>query len=797
MMVAFSAGDAAYWALAIFLVLLGVGSLVALVKLGRLFDRVSSFVRGTERDLLPVVVKTGGTVDRVNYQLDKLDTVTDSAVSMADSADTAVRAVSTAIATPVEKVSGLAAGIAHGFSSFKKSRNVSDAMDAAKDAARRREQRSGRGPAGRRADAPVDGTPDADSDPHARAEAGPLAEASPDAAPRPGAGPARRASVERRVGPRGRGRASRPDASAAGPGYDRRHAHDRRAPRGLPLVLRVEGPPPAAVSVAGPTRRRPVDAPHERRDAAADAVLPRSRAASRAADHDRAEVLPHARHRGGRPRHLPPDVLRDARQLLVRAVLQGRRDRVRDRVHARPPEARLGRLWVSVHAGDPELGLGPDEVADLPLGSGSGCPRSGSCSFRRRRTSGRSAGPGPCGPDSEIYYDWGEEAGCGEPDCLPGCTRCERFLEFWNLVFMEYELHADRTLTPLPKQNIDTGLGLERTARIVQQVPSVYDTDGYQLIMSWIAEQSGVAYGDSPDRDEGAPDPRRPRPRDDVPRRRRRRSRRTKVAATSCAGSSGGPSTRRAGSGSSDVYRVDGVVADQMGDAYPELRENAREIEDVVRQEEERFTETLERGMKLFEELAGDDGDHRRAGVHARRDLRVPDRAHDRARARSAVRQSTSTAYQREDGRHREISRGTGEKRLLQRAADFARDAGFETDFVGTRRSTCSRRSARSRSSATAPSSRSCASRRSIPPAAARSPTRASSSSTATRRYGRSSSTRTGSTATRRLSSAARALRRATACAPSCPGSSGSRRWPTTRRRTSSRPRCARCSAST
>ena len=74
-------------------------------------------------------------------------------------------------------------------------------------------------------------------------------------------------------------------------------------------------------------------------------------------------------------------------------------------------------------------------------------------------------GPGPCGPDSEIYYDWGEEHGCGEPDCAPGCTRCERFLEFWNLVFMEFELHADGTLTPLPKQNIDTGLGLERGAR--------------------------------------------------------------------------------------------------------------------------------------------------------------------------------------------------------------------------------------------------------------------------------------------------------------------------------------------
>jgi uncharacterized protein YoxC len=140
MTVAFSAGDAAYWGLAIFLVLLGIGSIFALFKLGRLFDRVSSLVQGTERDALSVVVKTGGTVDRVNYQLDKLDTVTDSAVSMADSADTAVRAVSTVITTPVEKVSGFAAGVVHGVSSFRKSRSFSEATDAAKDAARRREQ---------------------------------------------------------------------------------------------------------------------------------------------------------------------------------------------------------------------------------------------------------------------------------------------------------------------------------------------------------------------------------------------------------------------------------------------------------------------------------------------------------------------------------------------------------------------------------------------------------------------------------------------------------------------------------
>ena len=179
------------------------------------------------------------------------------------------------------------------------------------------------------------------------------------------------------------------------------------------------------------------------------------------------------------------------------------------------------RLWVTVHAGDPELKLGPDDVA-IRLWEDVDMPPERIVPLPSSENFWSVGGPGPCGPDSEIYYDWGEEHGCGEPDCLPGCTRCERFLEFWNLVFMSYELHADGTLTPLPKQNIDTGLGLERIARIVQDVPSVYDTDGYQLIMQWIASTSGVAYGDSEDAtkahrvlaDHGA--------RDDVPRRRRR-----------------------------------------------------------------------------------------------------------------------------------------------------------------------------------------------------------------------------------------------------------------------------------
>jgi hypothetical protein len=137
--VAVTGGDVAYWGLAVFLVALGIGSLYMLVKLGQLFGRLSSFIRGTERDLLPVIVKSGGTVDRVNFQLDKMDVVTDSAVSMAENADTAVRAVSTAITTPVKKVSGLASGISHGFSAFRARKDVGGAMSVAKDAAARRE----------------------------------------------------------------------------------------------------------------------------------------------------------------------------------------------------------------------------------------------------------------------------------------------------------------------------------------------------------------------------------------------------------------------------------------------------------------------------------------------------------------------------------------------------------------------------------------------------------------------------------------------------------------------------------
>jgi uncharacterized protein YoxC len=139
-LLAVTAADVAYYALAIFLLATGLGLAYVFVRLGGTFARLSSFIRGTERELLPVIHKVGESVDKVNGQLDKVDRVTDSAVDMADSADTAVRAVSMAIARPVQKISGLAAGLTHGAATLKARRDWGAAVQSAKEAAARRER---------------------------------------------------------------------------------------------------------------------------------------------------------------------------------------------------------------------------------------------------------------------------------------------------------------------------------------------------------------------------------------------------------------------------------------------------------------------------------------------------------------------------------------------------------------------------------------------------------------------------------------------------------------------------------
>ena len=338
------------------------------------------------------------------------------------------------------------------------------------------------------------------------------------------------------------------------------------------------------------------------------------------------------------------------------------------------------RVWATVHAGDPQLALGPDEDAIELWQRVGGMPAERIVALPSSENFWSVGGPGPCGPDSELYYDWGEEHGCGEPDCAPGCTRCPRFLEFGNLVFMSYELHADGTLTPLPKQNIDTGFGLERGAAILQDVMSVYDTDGYQLIMEWIGTESGVAYGDSPEATKAH------RILADHGRGM------TFLVSDGVTPSNEGRGyilrriVRRAVQqaqriGLHDLHRLSGVVVEQMGDAYPELRAQADEIARVLRLEEERFSETLERGLRLFEELGSEGAISGEQAFTLAATYGFPveltvELAEERGQAVDV------DGYRVEMERHREVSRAGGASEL-QRAADFARAADFETEFVG------------------------------------------------------------------------------------------------------------------
>jgi alanyl-tRNA synthetase len=340
------------------------------------------------------------------------------------------------------------------------------------------------------------------------------------------------------------------------------------------------------------------------------------------------------------------------------------------------------RFWVSVFAGDPELELGEDDVAYkhwLKIGQ----PAERIVFLPRSENFWSVGGPGPCGPDTEMYWDWGEEHGCGEPDCKPSCTRCERFLEFWNLVFMEFELHADGKLTPLPKQNVDTGMGVERTAAVLQNVMSVYETDGYQAVMRWIAGESGVAYGDSPEATKAH------RILADHGRGM------TFLAADGVVPSNEGrgyvmrriirraiQQAARVGLEPPYLARLADVVIEQMKDGYAELEEHRSEIHRILSAEEERFGQTLARGMRLFEEVAERGGD-----ISGEDAFRLHDTfgfplelTQELARERGLG--LNDEEFTRLMEQQRERSRGAISKDD-QRAAEFAKAADFRTEFVG------------------------------------------------------------------------------------------------------------------
>jgi len=209
---------------------------------------------------------------------------------------------------------------------------------------------------------------------------------------------------------------------------------------------------------------------------------------------------------------------------------------------------------------------------------------------------------GPCGPCSEILYDQGEGTGCGKPACSVECE-CDRHLEIWNLVFTQFDRDAAGNLNPLPKPNIDTGMGLERLAAVVQGVTSNYDSDLFTGIIRFIEKISGRTYGKNGE--------------DDISIRVIADHSR---AVTFLIGDGVLPGNegrgyvlrrilRRAarhgkllGLNRPFLYEVAAVVIDQMKDAYPDLVERSSFIRKVVESEEERFIETLDAGLKILQE---------------------------------------------------------------------------------------------------------------------------------------------------------------------------------------------------
>jgi alanyl-tRNA synthetase len=256
------------------------------------------------------------------------------------------------------------------------------------------------------------------------------------------------------------------------------------------------------------------------------------------------------------------------------------------------------RIWVTVFGGDEELGLGPDEEA-IGFWREVGVPDERIVQLGREDNFWQAGPTGPCGPCSELYYDRGPDFG---PDADRPGDDTERILEYWNLVFMQYELHGDGSLTPLPKTGIDTGLGLDRTAAILQGVPSVYENDQFAPLVELGRELATV---------------------DDPPVRALRILADHGRGMTFLLADGVVPSNEDRGyilrrimrravqQGRSIGIESDLLTAlcertiEVMGGAYPELRERAGEIARWAGAEEEAFTRTLRQGERLLQDLVG------------------------------------------------------------------------------------------------------------------------------------------------------------------------------------------------
>ncbi|MFL5867618.1 MAG: alanine--tRNA ligase, partial [Thermoleophilaceae bacterium] len=258
------------------------------------------------------------------------------------------------------------------------------------------------------------------------------------------------------------------------------------------------------------------------------------------------------------------------------------------------------RIWITVFGGDEDLKLGPDEEA-IECWRAIGVPDERIVQLGREDNFWQSGPAGPCGPCSELYYDRGPDFGPDED--RPG-DDTERVLEYWNLVFMQYELHEDGSLTELPSKNIDTGLGVDRTAAILQDVRSVFDADQLRPLIDLGEELSGKRYDD------------------DFPTTRALRILADHGRAAAFLLADGvvpsnedrGYILRRIMRRTMQQGHVLGLTdpflpklyeraIEVMGDAYPELNKERATIERWARTEEEHFGRTLAQGEKMLSEL--------------------------------------------------------------------------------------------------------------------------------------------------------------------------------------------------
>ncbi len=251
----------------------------------------------------------------------------------------------------------------------------------------------------------------------------------------------------------------------------------------------------------------------------------------------------------------------------------------------------LDKLWATVYLDDEEaigiwksIGMNPDHIVRLG-----------------KEDNFWEIGLGPCGPDSEIFYDRGESFGCGKPDCKPGCD-CDRFIEIWNHVFTQFSKEEDGSYSNLAHPNIDTGMGLERMACVMQGTDSIFDVDTIKYILNGVVEKSGVAYHDGAEptdvsiriitdhlramtfmiadgimpSNEG---------RGYVLRRLlRRAARHGKIL----------------GIKGSFLVELSNRVIEVSGEAYPELVEKKDYIQKIIQVEEDNFAATIDKGEEII-----------------------------------------------------------------------------------------------------------------------------------------------------------------------------------------------------